>query len=68
MSNENVATVRNAYAVAERKDLEGWIRLFTPDGIFTDRRDLTRSLSQATGGLSFPAYLQRTSWSQQSRF
>jgi ketosteroid isomerase-like protein len=36
MSNENVAAVRNAYAVAERKDLEGWISLFTPDGVFTD--------------------------------
>ena len=36
MSNDNVAAVRNAYAVAERKDLEGWINLFTPDGVFTD--------------------------------
>ena len=36
MSNENVAAVRNAYAVAERKDLEGWISLFTSDGVFTD--------------------------------
>ena len=30
MNNGNVAAVRNAYAVAERKDLEGWIKLFTP--------------------------------------
>ena len=36
MSNDNVAAVRNAYAVAERMDLEGWISLFTPDGVFTD--------------------------------
>jgi ketosteroid isomerase-like protein len=36
MNNNNVATVRNAYAVAERKDLEGWIKLFTPDGVFID--------------------------------
>ena len=36
MTNNNVAAVRNAYAVAERKDLEGWIGLFTPDGVFTD--------------------------------
>jgi SnoaL-like domain len=36
MNNNNVATVRNAYAVAERKDLEGWINLFTPDGVFVD--------------------------------
>jgi ketosteroid isomerase-like protein len=36
MNNDNVAAIRNAYAVAERKDLEGWISLFTPDGVFTD--------------------------------
>ena len=36
MKNDNVAAVRNAYAVAERKDLEGWINLFTRDGVFTD--------------------------------
>ena len=36
MTNDNVAVVRNAYAVAERKDLEGWINLFTPDGVFID--------------------------------
>jgi ketosteroid isomerase-like protein len=36
MSYDNVASVRNAYAVAERKDLEGWISLFTPNGVFTD--------------------------------
>jgi ketosteroid isomerase-like protein len=36
MNDDNVAAVRNAYAVAERKDLEGWINSFTPDGVFTD--------------------------------
>jgi hypothetical protein len=36
MNNDNVAAVRNAYSVAERKDLEGWINLFTPDGVFVD--------------------------------
>jgi ketosteroid isomerase-like protein len=36
VTNDDVATVRNAYAVAERKDLEGWIDLFAPDGVFTD--------------------------------
>jgi ketosteroid isomerase-like protein len=36
MSHANETTVRSAYAVAERKDLEGWINLFTPDGVFTD--------------------------------
>jgi ketosteroid isomerase-like protein len=38
MKHDNVAAVRNAYAVAERKDLEGWINLFTPDGVFTNIR------------------------------
>jgi ketosteroid isomerase-like protein len=36
LTNDNVATVRNAYAIAERKDIEGWIDAFTPDGVFTD--------------------------------
>jgi ketosteroid isomerase-like protein len=36
MNNDNVVAVRNAYAVAERKDLEGWINLFTLDGVFVD--------------------------------
>jgi ketosteroid isomerase-like protein len=29
--------VREAYAIAERMDLEGWTSLFTDDGIFTDQ-------------------------------
>ena len=33
MNSANEASVRNAYEVAERKDLEGWINLFTPDGV-----------------------------------
>ena len=36
MAIDDVAAVRNAYRVAERKDLEGWVALFTPDGEFTD--------------------------------
>ena len=36
IGNDNVTAVRNAYAVAERKDLKGWINVFTPDGVFTD--------------------------------
>ena len=32
MNNDNVAAVRNAYAIAERKDLEGWTNSFTRDG------------------------------------
>jgi hypothetical protein len=42
MNNDNVAAVRNAYAVAERKDLEGWIDLFTPDGVFVGRVEVAR--------------------------
>lgn len=36
MTVDYVSAVRNAYAVAERKDLDGWIDCFTPDGAFTD--------------------------------
>jgi ketosteroid isomerase-like protein len=36
MANDNVTIIRNAYAVAERKDLDGWISCFTPDGVFVD--------------------------------
>jgi ketosteroid isomerase-like protein len=36
MKNDNVAAGRNAYAGAKRKDLEGWINLFTPDEVFVD--------------------------------
>src|SRR5580765_3394913 len=36
MKNESMAAVRNAYSVAERKDFERWISLFTSDGVFVD--------------------------------
>jgi|KBSSwiStaDraftv2_1062776.scaffolds.fasta_scaffold818511_1 ketosteroid isomerase-like protein len=36
LTNDNVAIVRNAYQIAERKDLEGWVDAFTSDGVFTD--------------------------------
>jgi hypothetical protein len=36
MAIDYVSAVRNAYQVAERKDFEGWIALFTPEGEFTD--------------------------------
>ena len=32
----NEAAVRDAYQVAERKDLAGWVNCFTEDGTFTD--------------------------------
>jgi len=34
--NVNETAVRNAYQVAERKDLAGWVKCFTEDGTFTD--------------------------------
>jgi len=36
LSGANIASVSNAYAVAERKDLVGWVSLFTHDGLFID--------------------------------
>lgn len=32
----NEAAVRNAYLVAENKDVAGWVNCFTNDGTFTD--------------------------------
>jgi ketosteroid isomerase-like protein len=34
--NANEAAVRDAYQVAERQDLAGWVNCFTEDGMFTD--------------------------------
>jgi ketosteroid isomerase-like protein len=34
MDNEQI--VRNAYQIAEEKDIPGWIAAFTEDGMFTD--------------------------------
>jgi ketosteroid isomerase-like protein len=51
MNNDNVAAVRNAYAVAERKDLDGWISLFAPDGVFTDN---SVGVTYRGGGLADP--------------
>jgi ketosteroid isomerase-like protein len=32
----NEEFVRNAYAIAEVKDIQGWIDCFVPDGVFVD--------------------------------
>ena len=37
MSSENEEIIRNAYQVAEKKDLEGFVNCFTLDGTFTDQ-------------------------------
>jgi ketosteroid isomerase-like protein len=76
MKNDNVAAVRNAYAVAERKDLEGWINLFTPDGVFVDNsvgatyRGRTLADRSATTARRFPtctaSYITSTSMAMSS--
>ena len=36
MPLDNEQIVRQAYKIAEDKDLEGWVAAFTEDGTFTD--------------------------------
>jgi ketosteroid isomerase-like protein len=36
MALDNEQIIRNAYQIAEDKDLEGWAAAFTDDGTFTD--------------------------------
>jgi ketosteroid isomerase-like protein len=36
MSEENEQTIRNAYKLAEDKNVPGFVDAFTPDGTFTD--------------------------------
>ncbi|HEV3360887.1 MAG TPA: nuclear transport factor 2 family protein [Pseudonocardiaceae bacterium] len=36
MTLDNEQVVRQAYKIAENKDLEGWVAAFTDDGTFTD--------------------------------
>jgi ketosteroid isomerase-like protein len=36
MASENEQMIRRAYQVAEDKDLDGWVKCFTPDGTVTD--------------------------------
>jgi steroid delta-isomerase-like uncharacterized protein len=37
MASDNEKIIRNAYQVAEEKDLDGFVNCFTPDGTFTDQ-------------------------------
>ena len=51
MTNEEF--VRQAYAVAEVKDLPAWVACFNPDGVFVDaqeRRDTVALLIHASPG------------------
>ena len=36
MTLDNEQIIRQAYKIAENKDLEGWVAAFTDDGTFTD--------------------------------
>ena len=36
MTLDNEQIVRQAYQIAEVRDLKGWVNAFTPDGTFTD--------------------------------
>jgi ketosteroid isomerase-like protein len=36
MTEDNDQVIRQAYKIAEDKDLEGWVAAFTDDGTFTD--------------------------------
>jgi ketosteroid isomerase-like protein len=64
MTNDNVAAVRNAYGVAERKDLQGWIDAFTPDGVFTDN---SVGVTYSGGGLAEPVRNYGTAFSNMHR-
>jgi ketosteroid isomerase-like protein len=64
VTTENIAAVRNAYAVAERMDLEGWIELFTPDGVFTDN---SVGITYSGRGLADPVRNYGTAFSNMHR-
>ena len=64
MTNDDVAAVRNAYAVAERMDLEGWIDLFAPDGVFTDN---SVGITYSGRGLADPVRNYGTAFSNMHR-
>jgi ketosteroid isomerase-like protein len=61
---DNVDAVRNAYAVAARKDLEGWINLFTPDGVFVDN---SVGITYRGPGLADPVRNYSTAFSNMHR-
>jgi ketosteroid isomerase-like protein len=64
VTNDDVAAVRNAYAVAERMDLEGWIDLFAPDGVFTDN---SVGITYSGRGLADPVRNYGTAFSNMHR-
>jgi ketosteroid isomerase-like protein len=64
MTYDNVAAVRNAYEVAERKDLEGWINAFALDGVFTDN---SVGVTYSGRGLAEPVRNYGTAFSNMHR-
>jgi ketosteroid isomerase-like protein len=51
---DNEQIVRNAYQVAEVKNLEGWVAAFTGDGTFTDESIGVTYRGAGQDGLSWP--------------
>jgi ketosteroid isomerase-like protein len=64
LTSDNVAAVRHAYEIAEFKDLEGWIDLFTPDGVFTDN---SVGITYQRRGLADPVRNYGTAFSNMHR-
>jgi ketosteroid isomerase-like protein len=54
MALDNEQIVRNAYQVAEVKDIAGWIGAFTDDGTFTDESIGVTYRGGGDGGLAWP--------------
>jgi ketosteroid isomerase-like protein len=54
MALDNEKIVRNAYQVAEVKDLDGWVAAFTDDGTFTDESIGVTYRGPGQDGLSWP--------------
>ena len=48
---DNQTTIRNAYSLAEVKDISGWISAFTSDGTFTDMSTGVTYRKEALGDL-----------------
>jgi len=62
------AFVRNAYAVAERKDLEGFRSLFADDGVFIDESvRITYTGTGPNGGWEYPVKNYGTAFADMHR-
>jgi ketosteroid isomerase-like protein len=54
MALDNEQIVRNAYQIAEVKDIAGWVAAFTDDGTFTDNSIGVTYRGPGSDGLSWP--------------